>query len=68
MEYIEKIIGQKITSPPKERLEGHTLPILVKSLSACSGGCPLLIRCIGVEQKASCGVLEGQFCQQRPWL
>ncbi len=39
-----------------------------KITSASSGGCKLFIQSIGVEHKASCGVLGGYFRWQQPWL
>jgi hypothetical protein len=45
----------------------HTLNTL-KVISACLYGCGPYIQCVDAERKASCGVLEGHFCQQRPWL
>ncbi len=39
-----------------------------KITSASLGGCNLFIQSIGVERKASCGVLEGHCCLRQPWL
>jgi hypothetical protein len=39
-----------------------------QNTSACSEGCCPSIQSVGVERKASCGVLGGHFCWRRPWL
>ncbi len=39
-----------------------------KIISTCLGGCCPFIRCVGAEQKASCGALGGHICWQWPRL
>ncbi len=44
----------------------HT-PTAPKIISACSGGYRPSIRCVGMEQKVSCGALGGRFHRKRLW-
>ena len=48
--------------------EGHAHPNSTKNNITCLGGYRPSIRCLGAEQKVSCGVLGGHFRRRQPWL